>query len=48
MTLTCDITRGVSNEFTGQESYIEVKDGTLVILWGLENGLTGSRDKTEK
>ncbi len=45
MTLTCDITRGVSNEFTGQESYIEVKDGTLVILWGQKNGLPEGRER---
>ncbi len=38
-TLTCDITRGVSNEFTGQESSVEVHDGTLVILWDVGNGL---------
>ena len=42
-TLSCDITRGVSNEFIGEESYIEVRDGTLVILWGQENGLAACR-----
>ncbi len=42
-TLTCDITRGVSNEFTGRESRVEVRSGTLVLFWGQENGLPEAR-----
>lgn len=44
-TLSCDITRGVSNEFTGQPAYIEVRDGTLVLLWDVGNGLPKERRK---
>lgn len=41
--LTCDITRGVSNEFTGQDCYIETASGTLVIFWDRGNGLPAGR-----
>ncbi len=37
--MTCDKTLGVSNEFTGQKSSVSVADGTLILLWGGENGL---------
>lgn len=31
--LTCKMPIGVSNEFTGQNSSVEVKDGTLIVMW---------------
>lgn len=31
--VTCDYPIGVSNEFTGAEARIEVKDGSLFVLW---------------
>ncbi|MCD8337549.1 MAG: thiamine diphosphokinase [Lachnospiraceae bacterium] len=37
--LTCDRALGVSNEFTGAASSIEVKDGTLLVVWDAANGL---------
>lgn len=37
--MACDKTLGVSNEFTGQKSSVSVADGTLILLWGGENGL---------
>lgn len=43
-TLTCDRALGVSNEFTGEESYIEVRKGTLVLLWDEKNGLPKKRE----
>lgn len=42
-TLVCDRTLGVSNEFTGQESFVEVRNGTLVLLWDMKNGLPKER-----
>ena len=41
--LTCDRTLGVSNEFTGEKGSVAVKDGTLILVWGRENGLPQSR-----
>lgn len=32
-TLTCDVALGVSNEFTGADSCIEVARGTLLVVW---------------
>ncbi len=32
-TLTCDCPLGVSNEFTGAESAVTVRRGTLLVLW---------------
>lgn len=32
-TLLCDFPLGVSNEFTGVDSCVEVKKGTLTVLW---------------
>ena len=31
--ITCDYPIGVSNEFTGKEARIEVKEGALLVLW---------------
>ncbi|HIR76293.1 MAG TPA: thiamine diphosphokinase [Candidatus Choladousia intestinipullorum] len=42
--LTCDRTLGVSNEFTGEKGSVAVKDGTLILVWGRENGLPQSRE----
>lgn len=42
--LTCDRAMGVSNEFTGCESSIEVGEGTLLILWDEQNGLPLNRE----
>lgn len=41
--MTCDRTLGVSNEFIGEESWVEVKKNTLHIVWGEENGLPKER-----
>lgn len=41
--LTNDRTLGISNEFLGQESSIEVREGTLLILWDLKNGFPVQR-----
>ena len=46
--LTCERALGVSNEFTGEESWIEVRKGTLILLWGAENGLEGGRKDAER
>ncbi len=42
--LTNDRTLGVSNEFLGQESSIEVGIGSILILWDEKNGLPKSRE----
>ena len=46
--MTCDKTLGVSNEFTGCESSVEVHDGTLLIMWEEENGIPAERIRLEK
>ncbi|MDD6616016.1 MAG: thiamine diphosphokinase [Lachnospiraceae bacterium] len=43
--LTCDRALGVSNEFTGQHSSVEVRQGTLLVMWNETEGLEESREK---
>ena len=38
-TLTPGFPLGVSNHFTGKESTIEVKDGSILVMWDRKNGL---------
>ena len=38
-TLTAGFPLGVSNHFTGREAVISVEKGSLLVLWGRENGL---------
>lgn len=48
-TMTCDNALGVSNEFIGSKSRIEVKKGTLLIMWGLRGcGLPAERSTAAK
>lgn len=46
--MTCDRTLGVSNEFIGEESWIEVRENTLQIVWDEENGLPVGRQFLEE
>ena len=43
--LMSGMTLGVSNEFTGHESYVEVKQNVLTIIWDEKNGLPSDRHK---
>lgn len=43
--LTCDRALGVSNEFTGQKAAVEVKQGTLLLVWRETEGLEEKRIK---
>lgn len=43
-TLTAGFPLGVSNHFTGTKAKISVEEGSLLVLWDLENGLPASRD----
>ena len=45
--LTCERALGVSNEFTGTKSWIQVRQGTLILLWQWENGLEEGRKNVE-
>ncbi|HIR26927.1 MAG TPA: thiamine diphosphokinase [Candidatus Choladousia intestinigallinarum] len=45
--LTCERALGVSNEFTGTKSWIQVRQGTLILLWQWENGLEEGRINAE-
>lgn len=47
LTFTCDKTLGVSNEFVGTFSSVEVERGTLVIMWDEKNGLPACREHGE-
>ena len=37
--LTCGFPLGVSNHFTGKEAEIQVREGSLLVLWDRKNGL---------
>ena len=42
-TLTSGFPLGVSNHFTGKEARIEVKDGSLLVMWDRKNGFPERR-----
>ena len=42
------MTLGVSNEFLGQECYVEVKKNVLTVIWDEKNGLPIRREKQEE
>ena len=41
--LTCGFPLGVSNHFTGTEAAIEVRDGSLLVIWDRKCGLPSGR-----
>lgn len=41
--LTCDRALGVSNEFIGEKAAVEVEQGTLMLVWGVSEGLEERR-----
>ncbi len=38
-TLTAGFPLGVSNQFTGRDAHVEVKNGSLLVIWDRENGI---------
>ena len=43
--LSSGMTLGVSNEYIGQKSYVEVKENVLTVIWEEKNGMPSDREK---